>query len=569
MSNPPMNEKSRAPIDLDEFERQLREMQARPKMAVADPLAELARIVGQDDPFRLSSVKPETRGMLNDAERNASAAEPMAGELPRRDGRGGAFSPLDELASISAPDDFMQGGPAPDFLSARAAREADDDQPPTFAPSEPAPRRSRAGVAIFVGLVACGLAGVGAVWSLSASNRSSAQIASADVPVIQPKPGPVKERPADPGGLTIPDQKTAVLEKAKEDLKKPPTIVPREEQPVDLAQAAKKEVRRVDLGTSDGSVAPPVTIVSVPAAPALEAAKPAAVPAQSSIESGSQGQGLRAPGFPAKADPGTQDPVKLASAPAALPPQPAVPAKPVATQDQPSIASSGQPKRVKSIRFGLDGEPIEGPTQSPVVQNPIPSATVAPATPPVRVSSVSVTAPPPPAAAAAPKAKPHKIAAITEPVREPNPTTGATPGAPLQIAPPSGAARKATKQPKEPAATAARGDPAAPVELARTTTSDEQVESPAEPAGRPSGGARKFSVQFGAPGSPAEAQSLISKLKSRYPSVMGPVSTRVLKAEVNGKSVYRVRSVPVTREEATSICGQMKAAGGACFISGA
>ena len=45
---------SRATVDFDAFERDLRQTgpdaQAAPK--AADPLAELARIVGQDDPFR-------------------------------------------------------------------------------------------------------------------------------------------------------------------------------------------------------------------------------------------------------------------------------------------------------------------------------------------------------------------------------------------------------------------------------------------------------------------------------------------------------------------------------------
>src|SRR3712207_2686407 len=54
-----MNEsvKPRFAIDLDEIERQLAEAQASPQHASQthvrnDPLAELARIVGQEDPFR-------------------------------------------------------------------------------------------------------------------------------------------------------------------------------------------------------------------------------------------------------------------------------------------------------------------------------------------------------------------------------------------------------------------------------------------------------------------------------------------------------------------------------------
>jgi hypothetical protein len=52
-----MNEavKPRFAVDLDEIERQLAQAHAAPAHAApsrSDPLAELARIVGQDDPFQ-------------------------------------------------------------------------------------------------------------------------------------------------------------------------------------------------------------------------------------------------------------------------------------------------------------------------------------------------------------------------------------------------------------------------------------------------------------------------------------------------------------------------------------
>ncbi|MGL4727559.1 MAG: hypothetical protein ACRCWO_02275, partial [Bosea sp. (in: a-proteobacteria)] len=48
-----LNQKSRFAIDLDDLERQLRGMQANEaKQPAADPLAELAKLVGQDDPLK-------------------------------------------------------------------------------------------------------------------------------------------------------------------------------------------------------------------------------------------------------------------------------------------------------------------------------------------------------------------------------------------------------------------------------------------------------------------------------------------------------------------------------------
>src|SRR3712207_5138735 len=44
--------KSRLSLDMEEIERQLRRSATQPTASKSDPLAELARIVGQDDPFR-------------------------------------------------------------------------------------------------------------------------------------------------------------------------------------------------------------------------------------------------------------------------------------------------------------------------------------------------------------------------------------------------------------------------------------------------------------------------------------------------------------------------------------
>src|SRR3954469_13448366 len=51
----------RLAVDLDEIERQLRQSQAPGEAPRPDPLAELARIVGQDDPFRGASPGDRSR----------------------------------------------------------------------------------------------------------------------------------------------------------------------------------------------------------------------------------------------------------------------------------------------------------------------------------------------------------------------------------------------------------------------------------------------------------------------------------------------------------------------------
>ena len=597
MSDVMKDGKARPPIDLDEFERQLREMQAQPKHPISDPLAELARIVGQDDPFRLA------QGMRGAPARAASDAPPaqmrpaepnfddmLRGNRPDEAPASGDIrvpalhrpvyaSPLDELAAISATQDAHQEtGPPPDFLSVR--HEAGEEQAGMLAGDEPyvyqePQKRSRTGIAIFMGLVVFGLAGVGAVWSLSGPKKS-AQLASADVPVIAPKPGPAKEKPSDPGGLDVPNQKTAVLEKVKDDLKAPSKVLAREEQPVDLSQAGKKDVRRVDLGQSSPTGAPPVTIVSVPTIPAAPATSPPS-PSPSIPAPIASVPAAKAPDPVAKADsqqtasiaPQTQAPVVPSP-----PTKPVIAAQPDQSAPGPSVSA---PKRVKSIRFNANGEPADTPNTPVVAQTPsslppIPPAAT-PAKPAIAVKATPVVAP-------APKAQPKQVAS-RELVKEsatPVPALTSDDAAPLKISPPSGVSRKVTAA----AATtpAKRASKATQTALAAPATDDgataEEPVGIASSTGQPnasrstsSDGARKFSVQFGAPGSTGEADALIGKLKSQYPSVMGSVSPRIIKAEVNGKSFYRVRSGALSREEASSICTQLKSAGGACFISGA
>ena len=604
MSDVMKDAKARPPIDLDEFERQLREMQARSKHPSSDPLAELARIVGQDDPFRLGSsmglVPQPVAPMLGKAASTASEpaaatphfdtllADPYSQPTDERrmsSSRPVYASPLDELAAIAAVHEAQQEtGPPPEFLAVRhdAVSEADSDgdsyaeQPMAYV--EP-PRRSRAGIAIFAGLVVFGLAGVGAVWSLSGPKKG-ALLATSDVPVIVPRLGPVKEKPSDPGGIDVPNQKTAVLEKVKDDLKAPSKVLAREEQPVDLSQAAKKDIRRVDLGQAGPTGAPPVTIVSVPTLPAASpASQPSAtVPSavvkapEPVVKSDSQQTASIAPPAPAASVPSAAPAPVVPSPPA----KPIIAAQPDQTTPSPSVSA---PKRVKSIRFNANGEPAD--TAAPQLATPsVPPVSVPPAsaskTVVVKAAPVSPPVAAPPAAAALPKAASKQVAS-RELIKEsatPVPAPALEASAPLQLSPPAGVSRKAATTPVKRAAPKPVQTALAPPTSDDTATANDEpaissstTQSPAARAASTEG-ARKFSVQFGAPGSTGEANALIGKLKSQYPSVMGSVAPHVIKAEVNGKSFYRVRSGSLSREEANSLCSQLKSAGGACFISG-
>ncbi len=77
-----------------------------------------------------------------------------------------------------------------------------------------------------------------------------------------------------------------------------------------------------------------------------------------------------------------------------------------------------------------------------------------------------------------------------------------------------------------------------------------------------------FAVQLAAPGSEAEARATFAALQRKYPGQLGGQSPIVRKTELaGGKTVYRLRVGPYAREDASSMCSALQAAGGQCFIA--
>ena len=77
-----------------------------------------------------------------------------------------------------------------------------------------------------------------------------------------------------------------------------------------------------------------------------------------------------------------------------------------------------------------------------------------------------------------------------------------------------------------------------------------------------------FSVQFGAAGSEAEAHALVTKVATKYASQLGGHKPTFKMAKVGDKTVYRVRASGMSKDSATSICGNVKSSGGSCFVAG-
>lgn len=88
----------------------------------------------------------------------------------------------------------------------------------------------------------------------------------------------------------------------------------------------------------------------------------------------------------------------------------------------------------------------------------------------------------------------------------------------------------------------------------------------AEPASAPASG--EWAVQLASQRSQEDAEATFQNLKRRFPGVLGNQQMSVQRADVEGKGVFfRVRVTAATREEANTICQNLRTAGGSCFVT--
>lgn len=253
-----MNEsvKPRFAVDLDEIERQLSQAQAAPQSAAPaprqDPLAELARIVGQEDPFQniLSADKP-ARHRDDRFQELAASGQPRTGA---RDPAG-----LDDLFVARAePMDAapaLRGSYEPASAQGYGAyqeqpqTEADYDQAydahyydqsHAAGSYEPAPseydapqRKSRKGMIAVGAVLGAAALGLGGAFML----QGQSTMLTGEPPLITASKEPSKVPPQSPGGVEIPNQNKQIYERAAQE--SPTKVVNREEQPVDVRQHAR------------------------------------------------------------------------------------------------------------------------------------------------------------------------------------------------------------------------------------------------------------------------------------------------------------------------------------------
>lgn len=445
-------------LDLDDIERQLKETQLQSPAPKGDPLAELARIVGQSDPFKALLVeRPE--------------AEPAP--------RPAATPPLPPARAAADP----HGRPAPYAASEPAYADAQHDLQPLR------PHRSRRGLVAVAVLLAAAIAGVSGFLVL---RQRPVMTASGEPPIVEADTDPLKIKPENPGGVEIPNQNAQVYERGGPDTQT--KVVNREEQPIDVQQAAR------------AAQSPAGSIVPSTATPGNGSAGSVLQPSTSSAIV-ALGEPRRVRTVSVRPD-GT---IIGADQPASPQAAPAAPAAPAARPAPPPVATTGA---TQPAAPDLASRPRpEARSTTPATA---PTAGVPTAAPPTQLPAARPVPPAPPAASAAPQ------------------------NGPPPVAPP------AAQQPPPPQRTAAASLP----DPAETTSA-----------------AGNFSVQLSVTNSEETARAQFRQLQRKYAGELAGRAPLIRSAEVNGKTIYRVRVGPMSKDDAGELCTKLKSSGAACFVA--
>lgn len=255
--------KPRFAIDLNEIERQLAQAgtpQNQPALAGRpDPLAELARIVGQDDPFQAilandGTNRPRQQGSsIDDLFAVRDTMPQTARAVPDRAPQVGHAASSYDLggypqSNVRGAEPVYAHQPAPqdqdaygneayaqDYYADQAGQYAgqDYDQPERMDYPPVEKGRSRKGMIAIAAVVGAVVLGGGGAYLASGSSA----VTGGEPPLVKANNEPTKVQPQNPGGVEIPNQNKQIYERANQN--GATKVVNREEQPVDVQQAVR------------------------------------------------------------------------------------------------------------------------------------------------------------------------------------------------------------------------------------------------------------------------------------------------------------------------------------------
>jgi hypothetical protein len=478
-----------------------------------DPLAELARLIGQSDPFA-----DFERRVGADAQRGAQAWSPEPAPVPPPP----AMHP-EAYPQAAAPESYaavaaeLQGGaphayaeqfpegtytPYPEQAAypeqvALDPAQAGYEYPPEGYPQGYDPyygddealdeaefhaqqeqQRGRRRLAAVIAILSLAVFGGAAAYGYRTLVGSGTH--ASPPPVIKADTTPTKVKPTAQARDSASNK--LIYDRVGERSQTAERVVPREEKPVDIRAAAVAQPRAVYPGPREGA-----TTVS----------SPTTVPV---IGRSTSGQVL-----------------PVATAPSI---------------GQASGAILPSAKKVRTVTIRPDMTVVPRSAESNSEPEPTPQAEPAQAPPPRTVASV-------PAAPALTQSAP--------PQRSTSAPLSLSPNAAPQAAPAPRAPARSAEQPLALASVPPAGSNSAGTEAA-------------------SGG--KFAVQVSSQRSEAEANAAYRTLQSRYPNVLSGRSSFVRRADLGSRGVYyRTMVGPfATGEQASQLCSSLKAAGGQCII---
>ena len=215
------------------------------------------------------------------------------------------------------------------------------------------------------------------------------------------------------------------------------------------------------------------------------------------------------------------------------------------------------------------------PPPPPPQAAPPPPPQAAPTPPPPAAPPAAAT-PPPPAAAAPPPAAPSAPPASPEPKKVHTVTIRADqpasrPAAPAGARKPSAAATPARGDEPLSIVPGAGGDASAPAPVRARAAAPPKAVASAAPTGTPATAtpsAGGYAVQVTSQRTEAEAHAAFRSLKAKYPNQLGGREPIVRRADLGAKGTYyRALVGPfASAEAAAEMCSSLKAAGGTCIV---